>query len=125
MNGAFRRRAIDESEVRLQCRSAQWSDRGRGIRATRARKLASAPADMIVIDRHNYNRLQPLPIAWLRLRAVRTFLLIGSRNRIAVLLNWVCGWLTCGRGARLIGGEERTRAHAPQVSPVSRQGGAK
>jgi NADH dehydrogenase len=60
-------------------------------------------------------------IAWLLWGAVHVFLLIGFRNRIAVFLNWVWAWLTYGRGARLITGEERTMAHAPELSPVSPQ----
>jgi NADH:ubiquinone reductase (H+-translocating) len=58
-------------------------------------------------------------IAWLLWGAVHMFLLIGFRNRSAVFLNWVWAWLTYGRGARLITGEERTMAHAPQNSSVS------
>jgi NADH:ubiquinone reductase (H+-translocating) len=60
-------------------------------------------------------------IAWLFWGAVHIFLLIGFRNRIAVFLNWVWAWITYGRGARLITGEERTMAHAPQISPLSSQ----
>lgn len=86
-----------------------------------ARKLASAPADMLVIDRHNYNRLQPLPIAWLRLGAVHIFPVISFRNRVTVFLNCVCAWFAYGRGAPMIAREERTQAHAPQASPASTQ----
>jgi NADH dehydrogenase FAD-containing subunit len=60
-------------------------------------------------------------IAWLLWAMVHIFLLIGFRNRVAVFLNWVWAWLTYGRGARLITGEERTLAHAPQVFPISSQ----
>jgi NADH:ubiquinone reductase (H+-translocating) len=60
-------------------------------------------------------------IAWLLWGAVHIFLLIGFRNRIAVFLNWVWAWLTYGRGARLITGEDRTIAHARQISVVSPQ----
>ena len=45
-------------------------------------------------------------IAWLLWGTVHIFFLIGFRNRIAVFLNWVWAWLTYGRGARLITGEE-------------------
>ncbi len=64
-------------------------------------------------------------IAWLLWGAVHIFLLIGFRNRIAVFLNWVWAWLTYGRGARLITGEERT-AFARQVAAIPGQapGGA-
>jgi NADH dehydrogenase FAD-containing subunit len=57
---------------------------------------ASAPADTRVIDRDHYNLFQPLPIAFLLWGAVRTFLLIGFGNRVAVFLNWVWAWLTYG-----------------------------
>jgi hypothetical protein len=86
-----------------------------------ARKLASAPADILLIERHNDNRFEPLPIAWLVWGAVHIYLLIGLRNHVAVLLSWVWAWLTPGRGARLITGEEPGAAHAPQVLPVSKQ----
>jgi NADH dehydrogenase len=60
-------------------------------------------------------------IAWLLWGAVHIFQLIGFRNRAAVFLNWVWAWLTYGRGARLIIGEERMRGYATQTSPVSTQ----
>jgi NADH:ubiquinone reductase (H+-translocating) len=52
-------------------------------------------------------------IAWLLWGTVHIFLLIGFRNRIAVFLNWVWAWLTYGRGARLISGEEQLSSHPP------------
>jgi NADH:ubiquinone reductase (H+-translocating) len=48
-------------------------------------------------------------IGWLLWGAVHIFFLIGFHNRIAVFLNWVWAWLTYGRGARLITGDERTK----------------
>jgi hypothetical protein len=84
-----------------------------------ARKLASAPAVLPIIDSHTYNPLWSLSIAWLGLRGVHIFVLIGLHNRFAVFLNWVWAWHP--PGTRLITAEERTRAHAPQVSPVSTQ----
>jgi NADH:ubiquinone reductase (H+-translocating) len=96
-----------------------------------ARKPASAPAGLRIIDSHNDNPLSSLSIAWLRLGGVHIFVLIGLvliglvliglRNRFAVFLNWVWAWLTHPPGTRLISAEERTRAHAPQVFPVSTQ----
>jgi NADH dehydrogenase len=41
-------------------------------------------------------------IAWLLWSAVHLFFLIGTRNRLAVYLNWAWAWVTYGRGARLI-----------------------
>jgi hypothetical protein len=78
-----------------------------------ARKLASAPADLLVIAPHNYNSLPSLSIVCLRLGVVHIFLLIGLRNRLAVFLNWLCAWLSYPPGTRLIAGEERTRVQAP------------
>jgi NADH dehydrogenase FAD-containing subunit len=44
-------------------------------------------------------------VAWLLWGLVHIFFLIGFRNRVAVLLNWIWAWLTYGRGARLITGD--------------------
>lgn len=52
--------------------------------------------------------------AWLLWGAVHIFLLIGFRNRILVFLNWVWAWFTYKRGARLITGEARPAAQAPE-----------
>ncbi|HEX4765400.1 MAG TPA: NAD(P)/FAD-dependent oxidoreductase [Lichenihabitans sp.] len=46
-------------------------------------------------------KLKGLP-AWLLWSAVHLFFLIGTRNRLAVYLNWAWAWFTYGRGARLI-----------------------
>jgi hypothetical protein len=86
-----------------------------------ARKPASAPAGLRIIDSDNDNPLSSLSIAWLRLGGVHIFVLIDLRNRFAVFLNWVWAWLTHPPGTRLITAEERTRAHARQVFPVSTQ----
>ncbi|HZS85600.1 MAG TPA: NAD(P)/FAD-dependent oxidoreductase [Stellaceae bacterium] len=43
-------------------------------------------------------------IAWLLWGAVHIFFLIGFRNRVAVLLDWLWAYLTFQRGARLITG---------------------
>ena len=43
-------------------------------------------------------------LAWLLWRAVHLFILIGLRNRLAVLLDWLRAYLTFARGARLITG---------------------
>jgi len=36
--------------------------------------------------------------------AVHIFFLVGFRNRVLVMLNWMWSWLTFQRGARLITG---------------------
>jgi NADH dehydrogenase len=89
-----------------------FSYRDRGTLATIGRN--SAVADL------PWARLTGT-IAWLLWGTVHIFLLIGFRNRIAVFLNWVWAWLTYGRGARLITGEERMMAHDRQNSPISPQ----
>jgi NADH dehydrogenase len=43
-------------------------------------------------------------IAWLMWWAVHIFFLVGFRNRVLVMLNWMWSWLTFQRGARLITG---------------------
>ena len=42
--------------------------------------------------------------AWLLWWVVHIFFLVGFRNRLLVMLNWVSSWLTYKRGARLITG---------------------
>jgi NADH dehydrogenase len=43
-------------------------------------------------------------LAWLLWGAVHIFFLIGFRNRLVVLLDWLWAYLTFERGARLITG---------------------
>ena len=42
--------------------------------------------------------------AWLAWLGVHLIFLIGFRNKLAVMLQWVWSWLTFKRGARLITG---------------------
>jgi len=58
-------------------------------------------------------------IAWLLWSAVHLFLLLGTRNKMVVYLNWVWAWLTYASGARLMTGIDRTHA-APTASPAIR-----
>jgi NADH:quinone reductase (non-electrogenic) len=44
--------------------------------------------------------------AWLLWGAVHIYYLIGFRNRLVVLINWLWAWLTYARGARLLTGKE-------------------
>jgi NADH dehydrogenase len=44
-------------------------------------------------------------LAWLLWGIVHLYFLIGFRNRLLVLTNWLWAWLTYARGARLITGE--------------------
>jgi NADH dehydrogenase FAD-containing subunit len=53
--------------------------------------------------------------AWLLWGGVHVALLIGFRNRLAVLLNWLWAYLWFQRGARLITGPEMVPAEAAQA----------
>jgi NADH dehydrogenase len=46
-------------------------------------------------------------LAWVLWSVVHIYFLIGFRSRMAVFLDWVWAWLTYGRGARLITGDDR------------------
>jgi NADH dehydrogenase len=61
--------------------------------------------------------------AWLLWGIVHLYFLIGFRNRILVLTNWLWAWLTYGRGARLIIGEADRGLAAP-VEPANRAASA-
>ena len=50
------------------------------------------------------------PLAWLLWLGIHIFYLIGFQNRLLVLLRWSFSFLTRGRGARLITGEETPRS---------------
>jgi NADH:ubiquinone reductase (H+-translocating) len=50
------------------------------------------------------------PVAWLLWLGIHIFYLIGFQNRLLVLLRWSFSFLTRGRGARLITGEETPRS---------------
>jgi NADH dehydrogenase len=47
-------------------------------------------------------------LGWLLWGLVHLYFLIGFRNRIVVLINWLWAWLTYGHGARLITGRPAT-----------------
>jgi NADH dehydrogenase len=49
-------------------------------------------------------------LAWLLWGAVHIYFLIGFRNRLVVLVNWLWAWLVYARGARLITGHEPFRS---------------
>jgi NADH:ubiquinone reductase (H+-translocating) len=52
-------------------------------------------------------RMQGL-FAWVLWSAVHLVLLLGTRNKMVVYLNWVWAWLTYGSGARLMTGLDRS-----------------
>jgi len=51
-------------------------------------------------------------IAWLLWGFVHIYFLIGFRNRLAVMTNWLWAYVTFDRGARLITGSEIVDSHA-------------
>ncbi|HZU90658.1 MAG TPA: NAD(P)/FAD-dependent oxidoreductase [Stellaceae bacterium] len=57
-------------------------------------------------------------LAWLLWGAVHIYFLIGFRNRLVVLVNWLWIWLVYARGARLITDYEPSRP-VPQPRPAS------
>jgi NADH dehydrogenase len=52
-------------------------------------------------------------VAWLTWAVVHIFNLVGFRNRVLVAIQWIWGYLTFTRGARLI-----TNRYAPETKPV-------
>jgi NADH dehydrogenase len=61
-------------------------------------------------------RLTGVP-AWLTWGCVHLLLLMGTRNRLVVYLNWIWSWLTWGRGARLMIGV--AQSHQPGPPPAT------
>ena len=51
--------------------------------------------------------------AWVLWGAVHIAYLVGFRNRLSVLINWLWAWLTYAKGARLITGPDRAATSAP------------
>ncbi len=68
--------------------------------------------------------LSGLP-AWIIWLTVHIFFLIGFRNRIAVLADWLWSYLTFTRGARLITGDQRLPGWQDQVQAGSPPDAAK
>ena len=58
-------------------------------------------------------------LAWMLWGVVHLYFLIGFRNRLLVLTNWLWAWLTYGRGARLIIGDAGSR-RPPVTASVNR-----
>lgn len=63
-------------------------------------------------------------MAWLTWAVVHIFFLIGFRNRLAVMMNWMWTYFTFTRGARLITGDQRLPGWQEQVK-AGTGGGAK
>jgi NADH dehydrogenase len=51
-------------------------------------------------------------VAWMLWGVVHIAYLVGFRNRINVLVNWLWHWLTYAKGARLITGPDEAAARA-------------
>ena len=54
-------------------------------------------------------------VAWATWAVVHIFFLIGFRNRLAVMMNWIWTYFTFSRGARLITGDQRLPGWQEQV----------
>ncbi|MEM9666428.1 MAG: NAD(P)/FAD-dependent oxidoreductase, partial [Bacteroidota bacterium] len=57
-------------------------------------------------------------IAWIMWLGLHLIMLIGFRNRLQVLVNWVWNYFTYDRSARLIMGDRRTAPKDRSVEPV-------
>jgi NADH dehydrogenase FAD-containing subunit len=66
---------------------------------TAARRLDGAEPEVTVIDRNGY-------LARLLWGMIHVFFLVGSRNRLAVLTEWLWVYVSFRRGARLITGSD-------------------
>ena len=113
--GAYVARAI---RARLEGRTAPlFRYRHLGSMATIGRKVAVADFGGIRVTGR---------IAWLLWGVVHVFYLIGFRNRLAVLLDWLWLYVTFQRGQRLITGPSETveasgvRSGAETMSVVTR-----
>lgn len=62
--------------------------------------------------------------AWITWLTIHIFFLIGFRNRVAVLIDWVWNYFTFTRGARLITGNQDLPGWAQQEGVESGEGGA-
>ncbi|HWJ86486.1 MAG TPA: NAD(P)/FAD-dependent oxidoreductase [Pelagibacterium sp.] len=56
-------------------------------------------------------------IAWVLWGAVHIAYLVGFRNRITVLVNWLWAWATYAKGARLITGQGQIPTETPVATP--------
>ena len=92
--GAFVAALIDR-QVRGMPRAERFSYRDKGAMSTIGRSRAVAEKGQL--------RLRGFA-AWLAWLVVHVFFLIGFRNRVSVIFNWVWSYLTYARGARLITG---------------------
>ena len=54
--------------------------------------------------------------AWITWIVIHIFFLIGFRNRIAVLSQWIWTYFTFSRGARLITGDQRLPGWQDQIN---------
>jgi NADH:ubiquinone reductase (H+-translocating) len=57
-------------------------------------------------------------IAWLLWSLVHVTYLVGFRNRIVVVVNWLWAWLTYAKGARLITNEQPAPSTAPLAGGI-------
>jgi len=90
--------------------------------------------DVVLIDRTNHHLFQPLlyqvataalspsDIAWLLWCVVHIFFLIGFRNRVRVMSEWIWYYLTFKPGAGVVYESPRSPWEAPEQSLTSARG---
>jgi NADH dehydrogenase len=83
--------------------------RDKGTMATIGRSRAIAQAGRIHLSGF---------VAWLAWLMVHIWFLIGFRNRIVVMLNWMWSYFTYGRGARLIVSDHPMRPAKPRSESI-------
>jgi NADH dehydrogenase len=86
--------------IRLRSKGAIGSERVQPFRYWDKGNLATVGRKFAVADIGRF-KLRGT-IAWLAWLVVHIFYLIGFRNRVAVILQWIWMYVTFGRGARLI-----------------------
>jgi NADH dehydrogenase len=106
--GRYAAKAIRERLQGREPRPFRYVDKGNVATIGRARAVA---------DLHGLH-LSGFP-AWVFWLALHLYYLIGFENRVLVLIRWLVGFVTRGRGARLITGDvtaargERPVEHTP------------
>ena len=107
--GATRRAACMRRLAGREVKPFHYVDKGNLATIGRARAVAE-------IKRVHFGG----PLAWLLWLGIHIFYLIGFQNRLLVLLRWSFSFLTRGRGARLITGEETLAGQFGFPHPTSR-----
>jgi NADH dehydrogenase len=94
--GRYAGRAIRDRVAGREPRAFRYHDKGNLATIGRARAVADLPGRI---------RLSGF-VAWVMWLLIHLWYLIGFQNRLLVFLRWAISFLTHGRGARLITGDE-------------------